>query len=253
MKKLYKGVQDPDKTFLLIGDDVEVADIQAELNGRDLNPRMQSILPDALPDALQDLKGVAAVCCVPGTLSKADLLTLRRFCQEKKVSLFFCTPGLAILQENMQVSNVGFMSFLSPKPEPLSHWWNRLVKRLFDLLASGVFLFFLFPFVYIVSAVIIKRKSAGPVFSLTREKDGNGKSFNRFDFRTTDLPESSFLQKPSVKRMPQLLNVFMGDMSVVPGLVRCQFCKDADVWYRQNWSLWLDMRILVKAILNKIK
>ena len=253
MKKLYKGMQDPAKTFLLIGSDEEVNDIRAELNGQGLSPRIQSISPDALPDALQELESVAAVCCAPLALQKSDLQTLRQFCREKSAELFFCVPGLAALQENMQVRNVGFMSFLSPIPEPLSHWWNRLVKRLFDLLVSGLFLFFLFPFIYIVAAVIIKRKSAGPVFSLTKERNRKGKTFSRFDFRTDALPESSFLHKSSVKRMPQLLNVFMGNMSVVPGLVKCQFCKDADVWYRQNWSLWLDIRILVKAMFNKNK
>ena len=251
MKKLYKGMQDPDKSFLLIGSDEEVADIQAELNGQGMAPHIQRVLPDAMPDALQELEDVAAICCVPGSLQKSDLLTLHQFSQEKKVALFFCMPGLVALQENMQVRNVGFMSFLSPVPEPLSHWWNRLVKRLFDLLVSGVFLFTLFPLIYVIAAVIIKRRSAGPVFSLDREKTGKGKSFNRFNFRTTDLSESSFLQKSSVKMMPQFLTVFMGNISIVPGLVKCQFCKDADVWYRKNWSLWLDIRILAKALLNK--
>lgn len=253
MKKLYKGMQDPSKTFLLIGSDEEVNSIKEELKGQGISPQVQSIMPNVLPDALQELEGVAAVCCVPGTLPKSDLLTLRQFCQDKSAALFFCMPGLAALQENMQVRNVGFMSFLSPVPEPLSHWWNRLIKRLFDLLVSGAFLFFLFPFIYIVAAVIIKRKSPGPVFSLTKERNMKGKTFSRLDFRTDALPETLFLQKSSVKKMPQLLNVFLGDMPVVPGLVKCQFCKDADVWYRQNWSLWLDIRILVKAMFNKNK
>lgn len=251
MKKLYKGMQDSAKSLLLIGTDEEVADIQAELNGQGMSPHIQSVLPDAMSDALQELEDVAAICCVPGSLQKSDLLALRQFSQEKKVALFFCMPGLVALQENMQVRNVGFMSFLSPVPEPLSHWWNRLVKRLFDLLVSGVFLFTLFPLIFVIAAVIIKRKSAGPVFSLDREKNGKGKSFNRFSFRTTDFSESSFLQKSSVKTMPQFLNVFMGNISIVPGLVKCQFCKDADVWYRKNCSLWLDIRILAKALLNK--
>ena len=53
--------------------------------------------------------------------------------------------------------------------------------------------------------------------------------------------------------MPQFLNVFTGNISIVPNMVKCQFCKNADVWYMQNWSLWLDIKILFKAMLNKNK
>lgn len=253
MKKLYKGMQDPTKSFLLIGTDEEVADIREELNGQGMNPQIRSVLPDALLDALQELDNVAAVCCVPGALQKADMQKLYQFCQEKKAVLCFCTPVLGVLQKNMQVKNVGFMSFLSPLDEPLSHWWNRLVKRLFDLLFSGVFLFFVFPFIYIVATIIIKRKSAGPVFSIVKEKNKRGKTFGRLTFRSDDLPESSFFRKPAVQKMPQFLNVFMGNMSVVPGMVKCQFCKNADEWYVQNWSLWLDIKILLKALFHKNK
>ena len=177
MRKLYKGMQDPAKTFLLIGTDEEVTEIQAELNGQGLSPQIRSLLPDALAGSLPELDNVAAVCCVPGSLQKRDILTICQFCQDRKALLFFCTPVLSVLQKNMQVKNVGFMSFLSPLDEPLSHWWNRLVKRLFDLFVSGIFLFFVFPFIYIVAAIIIKRKSVGPVFSIVKEKNKKGKNF----------------------------------------------------------------------------
>jgi len=253
MRNLYKGGQDPTKRFLLIGTNEEVAEIQAELNGQGIAPQIHSILPNALADSLQELDNFAAVCCVPDTLQKTDLLTLYRLCQEKNAVLYFCMPSLDVLQKNMRVQNVGFTPFLSPLDEPLSHWWNRLVKRLFDLMVSGIFLFFVFPFIYIVAAIIIKRKSAGPVFSWIKENNGGRKSFSRLTFRTEDLPASSFLQKPALKKMPQFLNVFVGNISVVPGMVKCQFCRNSDVWYIQNWSLWLDIKILIKALLNKNK
>ena len=253
MKRLYKGEQDPTKRFLLVGTDEEAAEIQSELYGQGIAPQIQSILPDALLNSLQNVDNVAAVCCVPGAIQKDDLITLYQFCQEKKAVLFFCTPGLSALQKNLEVRNVGFLSLLSPLEDPLSHWWNRLAKRLFDLLVSGIFLLFIFPFIYIIAAVIIKRKSAGPVFSFAKEKNGKGKYIDSLSFRTTDLPASSILQKPAVKKMPQFLNVFTGNISIVPNMVKCQFCKNADVWYMQNWSLWLDIKILFKAMLNKNK
>ena len=244
-------MQDPTKSLLLIGTDEEVAEIQAELNGQGMTPQILSILPDTMAESLQEMENVAAVCCIPGSLQKSDLVMLCQFCQEKKADLFFCTPGLSALQKNMQVKNIGFMSFLSPLDEPLSHWWNRLVKRLFDLLVSGTFLFLVFPFIYIIAAVIIKRKSPGPVFSFAKEINRKGKIFDRLAFRTEDLPASSFFQKPGIKKLPQLLNVLKGTISIVPDMVKCQQCKNADVWYIQNWSLWLDIKILLKAMFKK--
>ena len=121
--------------------------------------------------------------------------------------------------------------------------------------------------------MIIKRKSAGPVFSIVKGTGRGGKAFERLSFRTRGLPADSFLRKPVLRFSPQLVNVFLGNMSFVgvqvarnseektrptfryvkPGLVKCQFCRNADVWYSQNWSLWLDIKILVKMLLNKNK
>lgn len=265
-------MQDPTKSFLLIGTDEEVAVIQAELLGQGLAPRMQSILPDAVSESLPNMDDVAAVCCVPNAMKMADLSALYCFCQERGIVLFFCSPGLAVLQKNMGLKNVGFLSLFSPLEEPLSCWWNRLMKRLFDLLVSGVFLFFIFPFIYIVVALLIKRKSAGPVFLFTKKTGRKGKCFEQITFRTEDFPADSLLQKSAIKSLPQFMNVFGGSMSVVgvrdldtseeasfsvnyvkPGMVKCHLCKNADIWYIQNWSMWLDFSILLKTLFNKNK
>lgn len=273
MRILYKGMQNPNKGLLIVGTDKEAAEIHEELSGQGLASQVQVLSPEALSDSLQTVDNVGAVCCASTAVRLADLSALFRFCQEKGVRLFFCAPELAVLQKNMRVRNVGFLSFLSPLDEPLSRWWNRITKRVFDLLLSGLFLLIFFPFIYIAAAIIVKRKSAGPVFSFSKETGRGGKRFERVAFRTADLPAESFLQKDRFRLMPQFLNVFKGDMSIVglrfvremgdavpatfnyvkPGMANCCLCKNADVWYTQNWSLWLDVRILVKALFGKNK
>ena len=266
-------MQNPDKGLLIIGTDEEAAEIQAQLSGQGIVSHVRVLSPEALSDSFQSVDNVGAVCCASTAAKSAELPVLSLFCQEKGIRLFFCIPELTALQKNMHVRNVGFLSFLSPLDEPLSHWWNRMTKRIFDLLLSGLFLLIIFPFVYIAAAIVIKRKSAGPVFSFSKETDWRGKRFERVAFRTADFPAESFLQKDGFRLMPQFLNVFGGNMSIVglrfvketgdavpatfnyakPGMVNCCLCKDADVWYTQNWSLWLDVRILVKALFGKNK
>ena len=273
MRPLYKGMQNPDKSLLIVGTEEEAAGIQSELGGQGVVPRIRVISPDTLPDSLQEPDNVGAVCCASSAVKLADLPGLALFCKERHAELFFCVPEMAVLQKNMRVRNIGFLSFLSLVEEPLSHWWNRGLKRLSDLLVSGAFLLVFFPVIYIVAAIAIKRRSAGPVFSLIKETGRGGKRFNRMVFRAADFPEGSFIQKPGVRLLPQFLNVFMGRMSIVglhlsegtaeslpssytfakPGMVNCGFCKNADVWYTQNWSLWMDIRILLKALLNRNK
>jgi len=266
-------MQNPNKGLLIIGTDEEAAEIQTELSGQGIVSQIQVLSPESLSESLQAVDNVGAVCCASAAVRSADLSALSRFCQEKGVCLFFCIPELTVLQKNMRVRNVGFLSFLSPLDEPLSHWWNRMTKRIFDLLLSGLFLLIFFPFIYIAAAIIIKRKSPGPVFSFTKETGRRGKCFERIAFRTADLSAESFLQRGGFRLMPQFVNVFRGSMSIVglrfvretgdavpatfnyvkPGMVNCCLCKDADVWYTQNWSLWLDVRILVKALFGKNK
>lgn len=273
MRILYKGMQNPNKGLLIVGTDEEAAEIQAGLSGQGIISQVQVLSPESLSEGLQAVDNVGAVCCASTAARSADLSTLSRFCQEKGVCLFFCIPELAALQKNMRVRNVGFLAFSSPLDEPLSHWWNRVAKRIFDLLLSGLSLLIFFPFIYIAAAIIIKRKSPGPVFSFTKETGRRGQRLERVAFRTADLPAESFLQRDRFRLMPQFMNVFRGSMSIVglrfvketadavpvtfnyvkPGMANCCLCKDADVWYTQNWSLWLDVRILVKALFGKNK
>lgn len=107
------------------------------------------------------------------------------------------------------------------------------MKRLLDLVGSSVALLIFAP-VLIVIAVLIKRGSKGPVFFVQKRLGKDGAVFEMFKFRTmvdnaesmgTGLfsyeddpritPIGATLRRFSLDELPQLLNVFLGSMSLV--------------------------------------
>jgi exopolysaccharide biosynthesis polyprenyl glycosylphosphotransferase len=184
-------------------------------------------------------------------------------------------------------------------------------KRLFDLISSALGLLVLSPLLGL-TALLVKTTSEGPVFFRQERMGLNGRRFTCLKFRTMVAnaealkaqlerfnevdgpvfkirndpritPLGRLLRKTSLDELPQLLNVFKGDMSLVgprppipsevekyerwqrrrlsmrPGITclwqisgRSQL--DFDTWmkldlqYIDNWSLTLDFIILLKTV-----
>ena len=108
----------------------------------------------------------------------------------------------------------------------------HVMKPLFDIVAAFVGLLFLFP-LFLLVALLIKLDSKGPVF-FTQERMGKGfRHFFIYKFRTMEWDASlrgrqitvgndpritrvgHVLRKTKVDELPQLINVLLGDMSLV--------------------------------------
>lgn len=120
---------------------------------------------------------------------------------------------------------------MSLQEPPLKSRFNRLLKRAFDLTVSSVVLV-LSPIVYIPVAIAIKLSSPGPVFFKQKRTGLYGREFYCYKFRTMkvnvdadnlqatkDDPRKTrvgeFLRHTSIDELPQFINVFKGDMSIV--------------------------------------
>jgi len=195
---------------------------------------------------------------------------------------------------------------------PTESYSYELLKRIMDCIGSGIGLLLLSP-LFLLMAILIKRESAGPVlFSQTRiGKDGaefrcwkfrsmfqdaeqrkqellqQNEMAGGVTFKMKDDPRITrvgrFIRKASIDELPQLWNVFNGDMSLVgprppvpqevaqytaherqrlavkPGITciwqvsgrsDIPFSEQVllDIEYIQSRSLWLDISLLLRTI-----
>lgn len=110
---------------------------------------------------------------------------------------------------------------------------NRFIKRLFDICSSGIAIVILIPLWFTV-ALAIKLESKGPVIFRQGRRTIDGKIFQMYKFRSMVVDAEKkgtglfnfendprvtkvgrFLRKSSIDELPQLFNIFKGDMSVV--------------------------------------
>jgi exopolysaccharide biosynthesis polyprenyl glycosylphosphotransferase len=137
--------------------------------------------------------------------------------------------------------------------------WEKLVKRLLDIVASALGLLILLPlFIYI--AIRVKMSSAGPVF-YSQERIGlNRKPFMIHKFRSMevdaepDTPQLSFdgderctpwgatMRKWRLDELPQLWNVLIGEMSLVGPRPERQFFIDQIMLQAPHYKHLLKVR-----------
>ncbi len=86
-----------------------------------------------------------------------------------------------------------------------SPFMHRLTERIIEILVSLFLLLTIFPWIYLVMAIVVKRRSPGPAIVRQLRRRSDGGAFQAFCFRLED-------KETLLARSPQLLNMLRGDL-----------------------------------------
>jgi exopolysaccharide biosynthesis polyprenyl glycosylphosphotransferase len=234
-----------------------------------------------------------------------SFLRLLTLAKDMGIAIRVVPQGYELISGEFSKYNIGLIPILEYSNG--KEYGRQMGKRIFDLIVSSVALIVLSP-VFLVIALAIKMTGRGPVFYLSLRYGFNGRKFLMLKFRSmvSDADQQlekyrakndadgpifkmrndprvtkigAFLRRYSLDELPQLINVFKGDMSLVgprplpidqvwkhdhlqlarlevkpgiTGLWQIRGRSDVsygrllrwDLWYIKNWSFWLDLSIL---------
>lgn len=251
-------------------------------------------------------------CTLPGT-NDEKILQMLNFAEKQMIRFYIVPEFYRNVKKSMVMEFLESVPLLTIRREPLQAFYNRALKRSFDLVFSSVVLCTIFPILYVLIGFLIKRSSPGPIFFKQKRTGLYGHDFECYKFRTMRVNDQAdtmqavkddprktkigdFLRRTNLDEFPQFINVFKGDMSVVgprphmlkhteqysalidkymvrhlvkPGvtgwaqvtgyrgetktLEQMEGRVKRDVWYIENWTFFLDLKIIVVTLVNMFR
>jgi exopolysaccharide biosynthesis polyprenyl glycosylphosphotransferase len=158
---------------------------------------------------------------------------LMLLCESRSIGFRVVADIYGMVTSSVELDHLNNVPVLGLRRLPLDDLWNRFLKRFFDLAGSLLGLLLVSP-VLAFLALLIKGEDGGPVFYAQERVGKDGSVFKLLKFRTM-VPNAekttgpvwaksddtrktrigNFLRRTNLDELPQLWNVFSGQMSLV--------------------------------------
>ena len=250
-------------------------------------------------------EGITEVIIAEPGLSHQQVLDIVRRLDRRKVSIQVFPDVFQLISSQVTISDLHGLPLVSVGDAAL-RGWRFAVKRVVDVVVSGIVLVLLSPVLLLIALLIKLTSPDGPVFFVQDRVGLDGRPLWVIKFRsmrpdaedatgpvwaTRGDPRSTrlgrLLRRFSLDELPQFVNVLIGDMSIVgPRPERPYFVEQFsqripnywdrhrekagltgwaqvnglrgdtsveertayDLWYVENWNLWLDFKIMLRTI-----
>lgn len=275
------------------------------------NIRINGPLKDSVAYAIE--KDVTEIYSTISPEANPYIYELARTAEQYFIHFKFIPDYRIFVNRNIFVDFLADIPVISLRREPLENKGNKIKKRIFDLFFSSLVIIFLLSWLVPILSLLIKFTSRGPIFFIQERSGRNNEPFQCLKFRTLRVNQESdskqvtkdddritplgrFMRKTNIDELPQFINVFLGDMSVVgprPHMLKHttdftniykqymvrHFIKpgvtgwaqvngyrgvisenkylvkriEHDIWYLENWSISLDLKIILMTVYNTVK
>ncbi len=229
--KVYYSVYDPRRIVAVFNKGSNAGDIIRKMRGIPERYSIEKGITTDCPieDIFAEIDKYEAVliCDCPKDIKDA----LFNYCYKKGKRMYIQPSPSEIIINNTYQNQISDSPMLVCRNRGFSKE-QRIVKRIGDILISGVALIILGPIMLAV-AVAIRAYDGGPVFYKQRRLTENGREFDVIKFRSMIVnaekagaqlaqvkdsritPVGKFIRMVRLDELPQLINILKGDMSIV--------------------------------------
>ena len=231
-KKIYAALF-PKKKLLLVHADRPMFHLMGRIESREDKYEIKETirLQDNVEEIIRKAENYDGV--IIGDIPAGDRNELMKRCYANNIRSY-TVPKISdiLLRTSVELNIFDSPLYLSRNIDGLP-WDQAFLKRMEDILVSGIMLILTSPF-FLIIALMIKCTDKGPVFYTQQRLTLNGKVFPIYTFRTMVvdaekksgpvkagdkdpriLPVGHFLRATRLDELPQLLNILKGDMSLV--------------------------------------
>lgn len=229
---------------IVIGRDLNLKKLRAVFDQKSLGFKYVGYfddIPSESPTYLGEIKKalkyavdekIDEIYCTASKFSKNDFMALMTFADNHLIKVKLIPDNKEIWTRSMSLQLYGSVPVLNMRESPLDLEYANIIKRLFDLIFSSLVIVCVLSWLIPVIYVLMKLDSKGPLFFIQERHGANKKTFMCFKFRSmtpnknadTTMAKKNdmritrlgkFMRKTNIDELPQFINVFIGNMSVV--------------------------------------